>query len=80
MMEIPYDYPTCQFCYGRGQVKRVDGRSIRRIREAAKITMTSMANRLGISPTYLGEMERGGKRMSEELAWEVLEICGRVGQ
>ena len=78
MAEIPYDYPTCQHCSGRGQVERVDGRSIRRSRETAGLSLRSVADRVGVSASYLSDMELGRRRMSKDLAAEILEICGRT--
>lgn len=74
------DYPTCQTCNGDGHVARIDGIAIRRLRQDAGYSLRTMADKLGISAAYLSDMELGRRRMSFELAEEIVGICERSRQ
>lgn len=69
------EYPTCTSCHGDGRVPRVKGRAIRRLRQEAGLSLRTMADKLGISAAYLSDMELGRRRMSFELAEEIVSIC-----
>ena len=49
------------------------GRKIRAVRKAAKLSREKLAERAGINPNYLGEIERGEK-------WPSLEVIGSVAR
>src|SRR6267143_2983914 len=49
------------------------GRKIRAVRKAAKLSREKLAERAGINPNYLGEIERGEK-------WPSLEIISSLAK
>lgn len=72
---IPMAEVTCDKCLGVGLTTRIDGAAMRAIREKAGWGLRRMAARIGVSSAYLGDMELGRRRMSEEIAREILEVC-----
>lgn len=74
---IPHKYIDCRRCTGHGKVKIVDGMAMRYRREDAGITLGAMAARLGVSLSYMSEMELGKRAMSDKVARRMLEIIGQ---
>lgn len=52
------------------------GRSLRAAREEQGARLIDIAQRAGISPQYLSEMERGHKEPSSEM---IAAVCGALG-
>lgn len=67
--------PTCPTCNGDGHVPSVDGSAIRALRQWRGHSLRTMASKLGISAAYLSDMELGRRKMSFELAEEIVGIC-----
>lgn len=59
----------CSHCGGSGvELSPVKiGNHMRSMREKAKISLRSVASKLGISPPYLSDLERGNRCFSEEM-------------
>lgn len=72
------DHPTCHVC-GVGRVPRVNSQAIRKLRQDTGYSLRTMANKVGIGASYLSDMELGRRRMSFELAEEIVGICERRG-
>lgn len=60
------------------QGKGMGGPSMKMRRVAAKMTRTDLAAALGISIGYVGELERGEKKIDERLAGAVLHATAPV--
>lgn len=73
------DLPTveilCPRCLGRGALTRVSGLAIRRARLDAGLTISAVADLLGIGSSYLSDMELGHKPMPPATAHRILSIC-----
>jgi transcriptional regulator with XRE-family HTH domain len=55
---------------------RDSGNRIRELREAKGISGTKLAEMIGISPQYLYDLERGDKRLNEEIIVRLTEALG----
>jgi transcriptional regulator with XRE-family HTH domain len=58
------------------QVRTVLGAILRQRREAARRTLTDIANEAGLSPAHLSEVERGRKEVSTERLLAVAHALG----
>lgn len=57
-----------------------DGRRLRADREAVSLSLRELARRLGISASYLSDLERGNRRLTEDVARPAsLEIAREAG-
>ena len=71
---------ACPHCEGKGKREIVESRMLVGLRESRGITQAEMANRLGITPTYLSQCERekNGERVvafTRELAERFIETA-----
>lgn len=60
-------YERCQACGGSGNVRKVKPASLRSRRQAAGVSLRAMAARIGVSPAYLSDVERGQRRVTERV-------------
>lgn len=76
-LEVPRFDEWCGHCHGNGKLSRIDGKQMRLIRERERPDLSGryVARQLGISSSYLADMELGRREMSEETARRILEIC-----
>lgn len=60
---------TCPTCRGTGTVEdqAAIGAKMRALRTKNGITLREMAGRLGFSPAYISDLERGRRQWREEL-------------
>lgn len=59
----------CPTCQGQGKVPSQElADDLKRRREEAGITLTAMAAAIGISTTHLGDIEKGHRGLSVEIA------------
>lgn len=72
---IPRESIPCRKCNGEGSLARVNGAAMRRIRERSGMSLRTLAAKLEIGHTYLGDMERGSRNMPEDVAIRIMEIC-----
>lgn len=70
-----YKECICEKCGGSGEIESVDGQEIKRIRIAAGYRTYEIAEALGYSISYINEIERGIKPMSEKIAAKILAIA-----
>lgn len=70
-----YHEVACPDCGGLGYHEVVNVRKIRLLRKESGISLRIMADKLGISASYLSDMELGRRRMSFELAEEIVRMC-----
>lgn len=52
-------FSQCTWCAGRGRRRVLNGLHFRRMRQAAKVTLTEMARVCGVSHAHLSRMELG---------------------
>jgi transcriptional regulator with XRE-family HTH domain len=50
---------------------KVFGSNIKELRKRRRLTQEKLAEMAGISPNYLGEVERGEKNMTALIAWKL---------
>lgn len=55
----------CEKCHGTGRIKSVDFKALRKVREDLNISLRQMALKIGITPPYLSDIERGNRRCPE---------------
>lgn len=71
----------CPMCRGEGWIYRAPiGRTLRAQREDAGITMRTLAKRLGISPTYLSDLENDRRRWDGKLVNRYQHAIGTKGK
>ena len=51
-----------------------EGTTIRMVREVAGLTIGQVAQRAGCSASHLGQIERGERRLSEDLGWRLRRV------
>lgn len=64
----------CSKCNGSGVEAQIDGATMRTAREKANVSMGQMARELGLSVTYVSDLERGYRLFSEDLARRFLAV------
>jgi len=52
-------------------LKEMTGEDVKRIREQAKLTQESFADRLGVSRQYIGHMEMGRREVLPHMEWMI---------
>ena len=60
----------CPRCYGAGYLHRISGAWLRRVRTARGVTLRAVARRVGVSATFLSDVERGRR-------WINPDMCSR---
>lgn len=71
-----YAVSTCTTCEGSGRVPAWTPEILRELRKDAKIPLTVMAANVGVSSSYLTDMERGARTMSPKVRRAYLETLG----
>jgi hypothetical protein len=68
----------CPRCQGTGQIldQRELGRELRALRVASQMTLRAMSERLGITATYLCDLELGRRVWSPGRVQEFRAVCG----
>jgi DNA-binding transcriptional regulator YiaG len=65
----------CPRCDGRGELERVDGASLREIRENAYLGLREFAERIGLSAAYVSDVELGRRRATEKIVEQYRRIA-----
>ena len=65
----------CPRCDGRGLIQRVDGASLREIREDAYLSLREFAERIGLSAAYVSDVELGRRRATEKIVEQYRRIA-----
>lgn len=70
---------TCPTCAGKGKLWRFTNAELRALRESAAppVSLRAMARRLSVSASYLSEVERGGKAVTQAISNAYSEIAAR---
>jgi predicted transcriptional regulator len=65
----------CPRCDGRGELERVDGASLREIREESDLSLREFAERIGLSAAYVSDVELGRRRATEKIVEQYRRIA-----
>lgn len=58
---------SCPECAGVGEVFVVNHDALRQRREYRGVSLRKMADKLGVTPPYLSDIERGNRRCTEKI-------------
>lgn len=68
-MALKIKLVDCEYCGGTGKQPAEDAREqLRTAREKAGVSMRSLATAMGVSYGYLGDIERGNRKLTPLLA------------
>lgn len=66
-MKIPRSVRKCPRCHGSGWEQVWRGADLRKARERAGITLREVARRIGLSATYISDVERDNRTATERI-------------
>jgi len=65
---------------GADRIQEKLGRTIRKLREEASLSQATLAEKAGLQPNYVGEVERGEKLASIETVVRIAQGLGITGE